>query len=93
MKSTSLGKLLTKTFGSKTAPKRIEFEENLTIELEMAKVGKHIKEMRIANKWSQAELAKRVDLSRAQLNRVEMTGKTTLNTYLKLKRVLNLKLL
>lgn len=91
MKGTALGKFLTETFGPKTAPKRIEFEENLTVELEMAKVGQHIKEMRIVNKWSQAELAKKIDLSRAQLNRIEMTGRTTMHTYLLLKRVLNLK--
>ena len=79
--------VLDETFGAQGSPQR----ENYEMEIELWLVGRKIKEIREAQKLTQADLGKLIGVQKAQISRIENGKNLTLATIIKVFKALNIR--
>ena len=91
MKLTTLDELKDQGLGPIGTPKRDEYEARLENELQAYNVGKAIKQARLANNLTQAELGERMGMHRAQICRLESGKSITLNSMMRVFKALGVE--
>ena len=79
--------VLNETFGTQGSPQR----ENYETEVELWLVGQKIKEIREAQRLTQADLGKLIGVQKAQISRIENGKNLTLATIIKIFKALNIR--
>lgn len=91
MKLTSLSELEDRHIGPVGTPKRDEYERKLAEELHAYHVGEAIKQARLAQNLTQAELGERLGMHKAQVSRLESGKSITLNSMMRVFKALGVQ--